>query len=57
MHIAGTRLQPFQSFIGLDWLSENGVEVIDLANQECTKMLAQFIQASPDLWREDIGEG
>lgn len=42
---------------GIDWLRENGVEVIDLANQECVEMLADFIRTNPDLWHEDIGEG
>ena len=42
---------------GIDWLRENGVEVIDLANQECIQMLADFIQANPELWHEDIGQG
>lgn len=41
---------------GIDWLRENGVEVIDLANQECATMLAEFIRANPALWNEDIGE-
>lgn len=41
---------------GLDWLRENGVEVIDLANQECIGLLADFIEKNPALWREDIGE-
>ena len=41
---------------GLDWLQENSVEVIDLANQECVAMLADFIRANPTLWQEDIGE-
>jgi cytosine/creatinine deaminase len=41
---------------GIDWLRENGVEVIDLANQECVSMLADFIRANPALWNEDIGE-
>ena len=41
---------------GIDWLRENGVEVIDLANQECIGMLADFIRANPALWNEDIGE-
>ena len=41
---------------GIDWLRQNGVEVIDLANQECISMLADFICAHPGLWREDIGE-
>ncbi|HLC14511.1 MAG TPA: nucleoside deaminase [Chthoniobacterales bacterium] len=42
---------------GLDWLRENGVEVIDLANQECINMLADYIQKNPAIWHEDIGEG
>lgn len=41
---------------GIDWLRENGVQVIDLANQECIEMLAEFIRANPALWHEDIGE-
>jgi cytosine/creatinine deaminase len=41
---------------GIDWLRENGVEVVDLANHECIEMLADFIRANPGLWREDIGE-
>ena len=41
---------------GIDWLRENGVEVIDLANQECVQMLAEFIRTNPVLWHEDIGE-
>ena len=41
---------------GLDWLRENGVEVIDLANQECISMLADYIQKNSAIWREDIGE-
>lgn len=41
---------------GIDWLRENGVQVIDLASQECIQMLAEFIRANPALWHEDIGE-
>ncbi len=41
---------------GIDWLRENGVQVIDLASQECIQMLAEFIRTNPDLWHEDIGE-
>ncbi|MGH9865445.1 MAG: nucleoside deaminase [Candidatus Acidiferrales bacterium] len=41
---------------GVDWLRENGVEVIDLANQECIRMLAKYIQKNPAIWHEDIGE-
>lgn len=41
---------------GLDWLRESGVDIIDLANQECIGMLADFIEKNPALWHEDIGE-
>jgi cytosine/creatinine deaminase len=41
---------------GVDWLREAGVEVIDLNSAECVQMLRGFIEAHPDLWREDIGE-
>lgn len=41
---------------GVDWLRENGVEVIDLHNQECIEMMSEFIAAKPELWAEDIGE-
>jgi len=40
---------------GIDWLRENGVEVVDLASEECVEMLRTFIAESPDLWHEDIG--
>ena len=41
---------------GVDWLREKGVEVVDLASQECIDMLAQYIQEHPEVWNEDIGE-
>ncbi|MFP5262066.1 MAG: nucleoside deaminase [Blastocatellia bacterium] len=41
---------------GIDWLRENGVEVIDLDSQACKKMLADYIAANPSTWNEDIGE-
>lgn len=41
---------------GIDWLRENGVHVVDLANAECIQMLADFIRTNPTLWHEDIGE-
>jgi cytosine deaminase len=41
---------------GVEWLLENGVEVIDLNSQECVEMLGDFIEAHPELWNEDIGE-
>lgn len=42
---------------GSDWLRENGVNVIDLADAECIAMMRQFIAMHPALWNEDIGEG
>jgi creatinine deaminase len=41
---------------GINWLRENGVEVIDLNSAECVEMLADFIAANPAVWNEDIGE-
>jgi cytosine deaminase len=41
---------------GVEWLRENGVEVIDLASQECVELLSDYITAQPDVWNEDIGE-
>ena len=40
---------------GIDWLRENGVEVIDLNSAECVKLLADYIRANPAVWNEDIG--
>ncbi len=41
---------------GIDWLRENGVEVIDLASDECEALLGTFIHRHPEIWNEDIGE-
>jgi creatinine deaminase len=41
---------------GLDWLRENGVQVIDLDNAECRSLMDRFIAANPEIWNEDIGE-
>lgn len=41
---------------GLDWLRENGVEVIDLDSRECRELLEGFIAEHPEIWNEDIGE-
>jgi cytosine/creatinine deaminase len=40
---------------GIDWLRENGVEVIDLDSDICKKLLGDFIVANPEIWNEDIG--
>ena len=41
---------------GLEWLRENGVEVIDLDNRECRELLEGYITEHPEIWHEDIGE-
>jgi cytosine/creatinine deaminase len=41
---------------GLDWLIENGIDVIDLHSEECVRMLANYIADHPEVWKEDIGE-
>lgn len=46
--------QTFQG--GIEWLRENGVEVIDLNSRECIEMLNDFIEKHPEIWNEDIGE-
>lgn len=40
---------------GSNWLRENGVNVIDLADTECITMMRDFIATHPELWNEDIG--
>lgn len=41
---------------GIEWLRQNGVNVVDLNSGECIEMMASFIQDYPELWNEDIGE-
>jgi cytosine/creatinine deaminase len=41
---------------GLEWLRENGIEVIDLDNRECRELLEGYIAEHPEIWNEDIGE-
>lgn len=46
-----------QNFPGArEFLSANGVEVIDLNLTECVVMMENFIKDNPGLWNEDIGE-
>jgi cytosine deaminase len=40
---------------GIDWLRENGVQVVDLHSAECVKLLADYIRENPAIWNEDIG--
>jgi cytosine deaminase len=41
---------------GVEWLRENGVNVIDMNSEECIKMLSDYTSANPEIWNEDIGE-
>jgi cytosine deaminase len=41
---------------GQDWLVAQGVNVIDLHDAECIEMMRSFIEESPELWAEDIGD-
>jgi cytosine/creatinine deaminase len=41
---------------GINWLLENGIEVVDLNSQACISMLTNYIKANPEIWNEDIGE-
>jgi cytosine/creatinine deaminase len=41
---------------GIDWLRSLGVQVFDLDSEECISMLAEYIQANPAVWNEDIGQ-
>ncbi len=41
---------------GIDWLRENGVEVIDLNSAVCIEMLKTYIEDHSEIWNEDIGE-
>ena len=41
---------------GIDWLRQNGIEVIDMHSRECIDLLAKFVKEHPEVWKEDIGE-
>lgn len=41
---------------GIEWLREAGVVVVDMKSQECIEMMADYIEANPEVWNEDIGE-
>eukprot|EP01098_Paradermamoeba_levis_P004769 TRINITY_DN2036_c0_g1_i1.p1 TRINITY_DN2036_c0_g1~~TRINITY_DN2036_c0_g1_i1.p1 ORF type:complete len:148 (-),score=26.69 TRINITY_DN2036_c0_g1_i1:96-539(-) len=38
-----------------EWLKQNGVQTINMDNQECKDLMAQFIKDHPTVWNEDIG--
>ncbi len=54
--IGGVVLGESRNFTGgHDWLAENGVEVVDLDDERCVRLLGGFVAANPALWEEDIG--
>ena len=40
----------------LDWLREAGVNIVEMHDEKCTALMKQFIEGSPHIWFEDIGE-
>lgn len=41
---------------GVEWLRENGTQVVVLDDERCVAMMRDWIAANPGLWNEDIGE-
>lgn len=39
-----------------NYLRARGVEIVNLNNEECYKLMEAFIKNKPDLWNEDIGK-
>ena len=39
-----------------EFMESHGVKVIDLNLDECKRLMREFIENNPDLWKEDIGE-
>ncbi|MGD7037329.1 hypothetical protein [Methylotuvimicrobium buryatense] len=39
-----------------EWLTEAGIQIIDLNDANCIALMHRFIQKSPHIWLEDIGE-
>src|SRR6185436_18810422 len=40
----------------VEFMKQHGVEIINLDNEECIRMMEDFIREKPGLWNEDIGE-
>jgi len=44
-----------KNFAGnIEFLSERGVEVVLVHDEDCIELMARFIEERPDLWYEDI---
>jgi cytosine deaminase len=39
-----------------EFMESHGVEIVDLALEECKQLMRDFITENPELWNEDIGE-
>jgi creatinine deaminase len=39
-----------------EYLRSRGVDLVILDNEECIRLMNDFIAANPELWNEDIGE-
>ena len=39
-----------------EYLRSRGLELVILDNEECIKLMSDFIAARPDVWNEDIGD-
>ena len=37
-------------------LEAHGVEVVNLRDKECLKLMQKFIEKNPELWKEDTGQ-
>ena len=39
-----------------EFMRQHNVEIVDMNDAECIKMMTEFISANPELWNEDIGK-
>lgn len=39
-----------------EFMEAHDVRVVDLNNDECKKLMKEYIRANPKIWNEDIGE-
>jgi creatinine deaminase len=39
-----------------EFMRQHNVEIVDMNDAECIKMMTEFISAYPELWNEDIGK-
>src|ERR1700722_20023287 len=40
---------------GVEWLRQQGIDILDLGSAECIEMMAAFQRANPKLWHECVG--